>query len=111
MNDNQKIKELHSRLQDKGRWYIDPSPQDDTDIIDIQEKARETADDAIADMTQKALYERYRKWQKEEHIAPEIPGDMSAFLNQLVYDLGYSGLDKDEKAIFEFTCFLTLNFI
>jgi len=111
MNDSQKIKDLYTRLQDKGRWYIDSSPQEDGEIIDIQEKARENADDALSNMSQKALYERYKKWQKEDHITPESTDSFGVFLNDLVFDLGMAGLDKDEKAIFEEQCFLTLNFI
>ena len=106
---------VHSLLQNKSNWYIEALASDENEEIkDIAEKAKIEADYALPDISEAALYGRYQRWLKTPRMTvrdEESSQSIDDFLNDLVFSLGMAGLTKDERPIFEESCYLVLRFL
>ena len=105
------ISALYKRLQDKGNWYLDPQCPDDDKYIDITEKAKENADNMLAEMSEIALYGRYNRWINDLGTPADSDGLVKMFLDETVYHLALSSLDEEEKELFQDSCDVRFYFI
>lgn len=111
MTEKDEIRHLYNLLQYTSRWYVSPYSPDIIEFQDIVEKAKEWADYSLTKMTIGALWQRYRKWKKSDKFMKPNDDYYESFLNDLVFQLGLSALDKNEKDLYEESCNLTIRFI
>jgi len=111
MTDKKAIKHLHSLLQHRNKWYIDPYAPDIPVLQEVVEKAKEAADDGISGLSSNALYTRYKRWKKSDPFMGKDEDLFHAFLNQVAFDLGLASLKNEERLYFEDSCNLKICFI
>ena len=111
MTDKKAIQHLHSLLQHRNKWYIDPFAPDIPVLQEVVEKAKEAADYSLGRLSASALYSRYERWRKSDPFIGKDEDLFHAFLNQVVFDLGLASMRKEEKLYFEDSCNLKICFI
>jgi len=105
------VSNIYKRLQDKGNWYLDPQCPDDDKYIDITEKAKENADNMLAEMSEIALYGWYNRRTNEFGTPADDDSRVKMFLDETVYHLALSSLDEEEKELFQDSCDVRFYFI
>jgi hypothetical protein len=110
MTDKHVVKIIHESIKQKDKWYIDFFSPDIPELQDICEQAKEYADNALSGLSSIALYSRYKKWVKGNPIVSAKEHYFHAFINDLVFDLGLSGLKGRDKELFNESCYLTHHF-
>jgi len=116
MSEKDEIRHLWALLQHRDKWYLDFNCPDDTYINDIAEKAKENADEALSNISQSALYGRYKTWLKELPPVYVIKGEPDAryfdnFLSDLAFNLGEKSLKGSERKIFQESVNLFIRFL
>ena len=111
MNELSEVVRLHKCLKDKSGWYIDFTCPDEYSFFKIIEKAKCGAEDKLSKMTFLSLWRRYLTWEKTEKTLPENSWYYDSFLNWVVFELGGSVLNKEEKLLYDEVCNLTIKFI
>jgi len=114
MTDKKCIEIVHDMLRQRGRWYIDHSISEsdsDTALQEIVEDAKIYADEMLGNMSTFALYQRYRKWRKEDPMVVEGDKYFETFLSHVVQDLGASALSSEDRLVFDDSCSFNVKFI
>jgi hypothetical protein len=107
MSDKEVMQIIHDALQNKSKWYIDHYiPDDCPELQDIVEKAKEQADATISQLSTYALYQRYKKWLKDDPLILDEDKYFSTFLSDLAFDLGKKALHFEDRLMYEDSCSL-----
>lgn len=81
------------------------------DFKDLCGLAIEYAEPRLSELSPNALYLRYRKWKEGKPLINPEGYLFDDFLNDLVWNLGRSGLKGRDRDIFEENCYLSIKFI
>ena len=108
MTTKDEIGHLRALLQHTDRWYIEYDCPDNEEIMYIAEKAKEYANEKLSYMTANALLRHFRLWVEQYTVLPE--NYHTAFLNDLIWNLGLKACKGQEKAIYSECIVLKLKF-
>ena len=105
------IRHVRALLDHSDRWYIEPTAPDVSEIKEICEKARETAQERLRNISVGNLYQRYLLWEKSDKINEPSKSHYHSFLDDVVWNMGLESLRGMERTMFEENCILELRWL
>jgi hypothetical protein len=109
MSDFKAIRILKFLLKNKDRWELVCFIQDE--FAYIGEKANTIASQRLKNASLLFLWQRYKKWRKEDHSEQNSDDYFHTFIADVAFDLALDYLSGVEKIIFEENCYFHFKFI